>query len=170
MNIALDIKDLLAENRIDKINEYLKSENTIYKTLLEKNSKIFDFIEKLLPVDKKYILDELIDINLQKDDFISFLTYEQGIEDGIKIEQLTQGVKRFKKIHPSVLLTNVNYCKLIIMQEFLTIEEIIKILKVSKMTIYRYINAGKLKAYKLGKEFRIDKKDFEEFLKNIKTK
>lgn len=56
------------------------------------------------------------------------------------------------------------------MQEFLTIDEVKEMLKVSKHTLYRYINAGKLKAYKLGKEFRIDKKDFEEFLKNIKTK
>lgn len=55
------------------------------------------------------------------------------------------------------------------MQTFLTIEDIIKILKVSKMTIYRYIDSGKIKAYKLGKEFRIDKKDFDEFLEGIKV-
>ena len=56
------------------------------------------------------------------------------------------------------------------MQALLTIDEIIKILKVSKMTIYRYIESGKLKAYKLGKEYRIDKKDLEEYLSSIKTK
>ena len=38
------------------------------------------------------------------------------------------------------------------------------------MTIYRYIKAGKLKAYKIGKEFRIDRKEFQRFLKKTKTK
>ena len=37
------------------------------------------------------------------------------------------------------------------------------------MTIYRYIKAGKLKAYKIGKEFRIDKDEFNKFLDNAKT-
>lgn len=68
------------------------------------------------------------------------------------------------------MLTTANYCTVITMQEFLTIDDVKVMLKVSKHTLYRYINAGKLKAYKLGKEFRIDKKDFEGFLKNIKTK
>ena len=35
-------------------------------------------------------------------------------------------------------------------------------LRVNIMTIYRYIGAGKLK-YKIGKEFRIDKKEFDSF-------
>jgi len=38
------------------------------------------------------------------------------------------------------------------------------------MTIYRYIKAGKLKAYKIGKEFRIDKTEFIKFLNSVKTK
>lgn len=36
------------------------------------------------------------------------------------------------------------------------------------MTIYRYIKAGKLKVCKLGKEFRIEKIDFERFMKEAK--
>lgn len=36
-------------------------------------------------------------------------------------------------------------------------------LRVNIMTIYRYINAGKLKACKFGKEFRIEKKEFKRF-------
>lgn len=35
------------------------------------------------------------------------------------------------------------------MDEFYTIDEIAQNLKVTKMTIYRYIKAGKLKSYKL---------------------
>ena len=51
------------------------------------------------------------------------------------------------------------------MKEFLLIEEVAKILRVSKMTLYRYIDSGKLKAYKFGKEFRVDKKELEFFIK-----
>lgn len=53
--------------------------------------------------------------------------------------------------------------------EFLTVEEIAKILKVTKMTIYRYIKAGKLTAYKIGKDFRISKETLDNFLKQART-
>ena len=44
------------------------------------------------------------------------------------------------------------------------------LLDVNVMTIYRYIKAGKLKAYKIGKEYRIDKTEFTNFLNSISTK
>ena len=47
---------------------------------------------------------------------------------------------------------------------FLTVDEITSILKVNKMTIYRYIKRGQLKAYLFGKDYRINNADFEEFL------
>lgn len=50
------------------------------------------------------------------------------------------------------------------METFLTIEDVAQSLNLSKMTIYRYINAGKLPAYKFGREFRISPKEFEAFL------
>lgn len=53
-------------------------------------------------------------------------------------------------------------------REFYTAEELAEKLRVNIMTIYRYIKAGKLKAYKLGKEFRIGKKEFNSFLKKSK--
>jgi putative resolvase len=55
-------------------------------------------------------------------------------------------------------------------QEYYRAEDLAKKLDVNIMTIYRYIKAGKLKAYKLGKEFRIDKVEFEKFLKDARTK
>jgi excisionase family DNA binding protein len=55
-------------------------------------------------------------------------------------------------------------------QEFYTAKEISDKLKLNVMTIYRYINAGKLKAYKIGKEFRIEKQEFDDFLNNVKIK
>ena len=55
-------------------------------------------------------------------------------------------------------------------KEFYTAQEIADILKVNIMTIYRYVKAGKIKAYKIGKEFRIEKKEFDRFLDRVKTK
>lgn len=55
-------------------------------------------------------------------------------------------------------------------KEFYTAQELADKLRVNIMTIYRYIKAKRLKAYKLGKEFRIDKKEFNAFLKKVSTK
>ncbi|HNY35985.1 MAG TPA: helix-turn-helix domain-containing protein [Candidatus Pacearchaeota archaeon] len=55
-------------------------------------------------------------------------------------------------------------------KDFYKAEELAKSLEVNIMTIYRYIKAGKLKAYKIGKEYRIDKIEFDDFLEKVKTK
>jgi len=55
-------------------------------------------------------------------------------------------------------------------KEFYTAQELAETLQVNIMTIYRYIKAGKLKAYKIGKEFRIDQVEFERFLNNAEIK
>lgn len=55
-------------------------------------------------------------------------------------------------------------------KDFYKAEDLAESLEVNIMTIYRYIKAGKLKAYKIGKEYRIDKVEFSNFLNNIKTK
>lgn len=55
-------------------------------------------------------------------------------------------------------------------EEFYKAEDLAKKLRVNIMTIYRYIKARRLKAYKIGKEFRIDKADFNKFLSDVKTK
>ncbi len=54
--------------------------------------------------------------------------------------------------------------------EFYRAEDLAKLLKVNIMTIYRYIKAKKLKAYKIGREFRIEKKDFDKFMEKVSTK
>lgn len=56
------------------------------------------------------------------------------------------------------------------LKKFYKTEELAEKLRVNIMTIYRYIKAGKFKAYKIGKEFRIDKAEFEAFLKQVSTK
>lgn len=55
-------------------------------------------------------------------------------------------------------------------KEFFTAQELADLLRVNIMTIYRNIKAKKIKAYKIGKEFRIDKEEFDRFLDKTKTK
>ena len=50
------------------------------------------------------------------------------------------------------------------MQKLYTIQEIADILKVSKKTIYRYIESGKLKATKIG-QWRIKEEDLNKLIK-----
>ena len=52
--------------------------------------------------------------------------------------------------------------------EFYLVSEVADKLRVSEMTIYRYIETGKLKAHKLGKGYRISTGDFNNFLQDIK--
>jgi putative molybdopterin biosynthesis protein len=54
-------------------------------------------------------------------------------------------------------------------KEFYLVEELAGVLRVSNMTIYRYIKAHKIRAYKIGKEFRIEKKEFQAFLNRTRT-
>jgi excisionase family DNA binding protein len=55
-------------------------------------------------------------------------------------------------------------------KDFYKAEDLARVLEVNIMTIYRYIKAGRLKAYKIGREFRIDKTEFQSFLKKVSTK
>ena len=54
-------------------------------------------------------------------------------------------------------------------KEFYRAEELAEKLDVNVMTIYRYIKAGKIEAYKFGKEFRIDKTEFENFVQRSRV-
>ena len=66
-------------------------------------------------------------------------------------------------IYESIKLKKMN-------ERFYTAKELAERLRVNIMTIYRYIKAGKLRAYKIGKDFRIDKIEFERFMNKVKTK
>lgn len=55
-------------------------------------------------------------------------------------------------------------------KDFYTAKDLAEKLGLNIMTIYRYIDAKKLKAYKIGKEYRIDKTEFEAFLKRVSNK
>jgi len=51
---------------------------------------------------------------------------------------------------------------------FYSAQELAEKLKVNVMTIYRYIKAGKIVAYKFGKEYRVKEQDFQDFLSSTK--
>ena len=53
---------------------------------------------------------------------------------------------------------------------FYKAEDLAKLLNVNIKTIYRHIKAKRFMAYKIGGEFRIDKKEFNNFLESVKTK
>jgi len=53
-------------------------------------------------------------------------------------------------------------------KEFYRAEDLAEKLDVNIMTIYRYIKAGKIKAYKFGKEFRVEKNEFKIFISKAK--
>lgn len=55
-------------------------------------------------------------------------------------------------------------------KEFYTAQELAEKLRLNIMTIYRYIKAGKLRACKIGKEFRIESKEFDNFINKAKIK
>jgi len=56
----------------------------------------------------------------------------------------------------------------VISNRLLTVGQVAKRLQFSKMTIYRYIKAGKISAYKIGKEYRIKESDLEKFLDEMR--
>lgn len=55
-------------------------------------------------------------------------------------------------------------------KSFYKAEDLAEVLEVNIMTIYRYIKAGRLKAHKIGRDFRIGKAEFQAFLKRASTK
>jgi len=56
------------------------------------------------------------------------------------------------------------------MDKFFTVEQVAKKLQIHWQTVLTYIKSGKLKALKLGRGYRIDPKDLENFIESNKTK
>lgn len=48
--------------------------------------------------------------------------------------------------------------------QYYTLDEVAVMLKVVYLTVYRWVRAGKLKAYKVGKQYRISKEQLDLFL------
>jgi len=54
-------------------------------------------------------------------------------------------------------------------EQYYTIKEVAKMLKVVYLTVYRWVQDGKLTAYKAGKQYRIAYKDLKNFLSHYKV-
>lgn len=50
-------------------------------------------------------------------------------------------------------------------EKYYSIQEVANMLKVAYLTVYRWIQAGKLKSYKAGKQHRVGESDLDNFLK-----
>lgn len=48
---------------------------------------------------------------------------------------------------------------------FLTVAEVADMLRVSNMTVYRLVNAGAMKAVRIGKSYRITEEEVDRYLK-----
>ena len=55
-------------------------------------------------------------------------------------------------------------------EQYYTIEEVAEMLKVAYLTVYRWIQSGKLVAYKAGKQYRIKKADLDSFITSYKRR
>ena len=49
--------------------------------------------------------------------------------------------------------------------KFLTVAEVAAMMRVSKMTVYRLVHGGELPAVRVGRSFRVQEKDVDEYLR-----
>jgi excisionase family DNA binding protein len=50
--------------------------------------------------------------------------------------------------------------------QFLTVAEVAKMMRVSKMTVYRLVHSGELPAVRVGKSFRVPEQAVHSYLEN----
>jgi len=55
-------------------------------------------------------------------------------------------------------------------EQYYSIDEVAKMLKVAYLTVYRWIQSGKLKSNKAGKQYRIKKTELDRFIEYKKHK
>lgn len=54
-------------------------------------------------------------------------------------------------------------------ETYYTSQEVAKRFKVTYLTVFRWIKAGKLKAFKVGKQYRVKQEDLEAFIEQSKS-
>lgn len=54
-------------------------------------------------------------------------------------------------------------------ETYYTTQEVAKRFKVTYLTVFRWIKSGKLKAFKVGKQYRVKQEDLETFLEHSKS-
>jgi excisionase family DNA binding protein len=55
-------------------------------------------------------------------------------------------------------------------EQYYSIDEVAKMLKVAYLTVYRWVQSGKLSAVKAGKQYRIKKVELDRFIVSYKKK
>lgn len=55
-------------------------------------------------------------------------------------------------------------------KEFYTLHEVADLLKISYMTVFRWVKAGKLEAYQIGKQYRVKQSTINTFIEKKKVK
>lgn len=55
-------------------------------------------------------------------------------------------------------------------EEFYTLHEVADLLKISYMTVFRWVKAGKLEAYQIGKQYRVKQSTIDAFIEKKKVK
>ncbi len=55
-------------------------------------------------------------------------------------------------------------------EQYYSIEEVAKMLKVAYLTVYRWVQSEKLPSFKAGKQYRISKSNLDVFLTSYKQK
>jgi excisionase family DNA binding protein len=54
-------------------------------------------------------------------------------------------------------------------QEIMTIAQVAEYLQISEITTYKLVNEGKIKAFKIGRHWRVKKEDLTEFIEKLKN-
>lgn len=54
-------------------------------------------------------------------------------------------------------------------ETYYTSQEVAKRFKVTYLTVFRWIKSGKLKAFKVGKQYRVKQEDLEAFIEQSKS-
>ena len=49
--------------------------------------------------------------------------------------------------------------------KFLTVAEVARMMRVSKMTVYRLVHSGELPAVRVGRSFRVPERDVDDYLR-----
>ena len=55
-------------------------------------------------------------------------------------------------------------------EQYYSIDEVAKTLKVAYLTVYRWVQDGKLVAFKAGKQYRVKKEDLDSFITSYERK
>ncbi|KUO52892.1 MAG: DNA-binding protein [Desulfitibacter sp. BRH_c19] len=54
-------------------------------------------------------------------------------------------------------------------KDIMTITQVAKYLQISEVTTYKLVNEGKMKAFKIGRHWRVKRDDLDEYIEKLKN-